>query len=189
MLATPFAEIDARQLVCHGYRRVSQHDQRRCSSQKLFHLISPLAHAHQRRTGAVPTDAAPPGQPSAVYRWPFVSLVALLTWQDLLFCAKHLLVAAIGPCTPMGRAPGRSRVEVTPPLTRSQWSSRPAQIFGTLLARSRHRGDQAKWQWHAKPQKLQTGPRRSAIRACVHRWSAMAALYFAAYRLSKMGWN
>jgi hypothetical protein len=25
-----------------------------------------------------------------------VSLVALLAWQDLLFCAKHLFVAAIG---------------------------------------------------------------------------------------------
>jgi hypothetical protein len=29
-------------------------------------------------------------------RCPFVSLVALLTWRDLLFCAKHLFVAAIG---------------------------------------------------------------------------------------------
>jgi hypothetical protein len=28
-------------------------------------------------------------------RCPFVSLVALLTWRDLLFCAKHLLVAAM----------------------------------------------------------------------------------------------
>src|SRR5215831_5314408 len=44
----------------------------------------------------VPTDAAPPGQPSAVYRCPFVSLVALLTWRDLLFRAKDLFVAAIG---------------------------------------------------------------------------------------------
>jgi hypothetical protein len=35
----------------------------------------------------VTTDAAPPGQPSAI--------VALLTWQDLLFCAKHLFVAAM----------------------------------------------------------------------------------------------
>src|SRR2546429_4234170 len=42
----------------------------------------------------MPTDAAPPGQPSAVYRCPLASLVALLTWRDLLFCAKHLLVAA-----------------------------------------------------------------------------------------------
>jgi hypothetical protein len=37
-------------------------------------------------------------------RCPFVSLVALLTWRDLLFRAKHLFVAAIGPFTPMGRA-------------------------------------------------------------------------------------
>ena len=29
---------------------------------------------------------------------PFVSLVALLTWRDLLLCAKHLFVAAIGRC-------------------------------------------------------------------------------------------
>jgi hypothetical protein len=28
---------------------------------------------------------------------PFVSFVALLTWRDLLFCAKHLLSAARGP--------------------------------------------------------------------------------------------
>src|SRR2546430_10316211 len=42
----------------------------------------------------MPTDAAPPGQPSAVYRCPLASLVALLTWRDFLFCAKHLLVAA-----------------------------------------------------------------------------------------------
>jgi hypothetical protein len=42
----------------------------------------------------VPTDAAPPGQPSAIYRCPFVSLVALLTWRDLLFRAKDLFVTA-----------------------------------------------------------------------------------------------
>src|SRR4029077_6599369 len=35
---------------------------------------------------------APPGQPSAVYRCPFVSLVALLTWRDLLSCAKELFI-------------------------------------------------------------------------------------------------
>src|SRR5262245_2868880 len=29
-------------------------------------------------------------------RCSFVSLVALLTWRDLLFCAKHLFVAATG---------------------------------------------------------------------------------------------
>jgi hypothetical protein len=38
------------------------------------------------------------------------SSVALLTWRDLLLRAKHLFVAAIGPCTPMGRATGPPRV-------------------------------------------------------------------------------
>jgi hypothetical protein len=42
----------------------------------------------------------------ADYRCPLVSLVALITWRVLLFGAKQLLVAAIGPCMPMGRATG-----------------------------------------------------------------------------------
>ena len=54
-----------------------------------------LAHAHRCQESGVTTDATPPGQPSAVSRCPFVSLVALLTWRDLLFRAKHLFVAAM----------------------------------------------------------------------------------------------
>src|SRR6266487_6663132 len=34
------------------------------------------------------------GFDACLSRCPFVSLVALLTWRDLLFCAKHLFVAA-----------------------------------------------------------------------------------------------
>src|SRR5215472_6256326 len=78
-----------------------------------FHLISPCcAHDHRCRT-RVPTDAAPPGQPSAVYRCPFVSSVALLAWRDLLFCAKHLFVAArtVGMgCRERDRARPRGRL-------------------------------------------------------------------------------
>src|SRR5262245_39801784 len=91
---------------------------------KVFSFEFSIAHAHQRRTRAVPTDAAPSGQPSAVYQCPFVSLVALLTWRDLLLCAKHLFLAAIGrrcarraaprPRCPAGARPG----EVVRPVQR-----------------------------------------------------------------------
>src|SRR6476661_3190024 len=79
-----------------GHRTRSTSASANSLSQPPSYLISPIAHAHQRRTRAVPADATPPGQPSAVYRCPFVSLVALLAWRDLLLRAKHLLVAAIG---------------------------------------------------------------------------------------------
>jgi hypothetical protein len=39
----------------------------------------------------------------------FRFLVALARCGDLLLSAKHLFVAAIGPCTPMGRATGSQR--------------------------------------------------------------------------------
>jgi hypothetical protein len=45
-----------------------------------------------------------------------VSLVALLTWRDLLFCAKHLLVAAIGRRSPPRAATRRaSAARARPP--------------------------------------------------------------------------
>jgi hypothetical protein len=55
------------------------------------------------------------GRPTGVLpcRYSFIAfrfLVALLTCRDLLLCAKHLFVAAIGPCTPA--QPGRSRFVV-----------------------------------------------------------------------------
>jgi hypothetical protein len=47
---------------------------------------------HQRASYSFSTIWQKAGVPTAS----FASLVALLTWRDLLFCAKHLLVAAIG---------------------------------------------------------------------------------------------
>jgi hypothetical protein len=50
---------------------------------------------HQRASYSFLTIWQKAGVPTSL-RASFASLVALLTWRDLLFCAKHLLVAAIG---------------------------------------------------------------------------------------------
>ena len=63
-----------------------------------------------------PTQARPSvGIGCSDGRCPFVSLVALITWQDLLLRAKHLFVAAIGRRSPRRSAARRPRRARTAP--------------------------------------------------------------------------